>query len=190
MGRDMQDAWEQETSVERLLYDDAEPRVRRPISPTVLKFRRPALLFFPLTLIVAALVPGYLGATLLGDIVPGKTEVVAGSLGIFFLLVLGFAVLLARREGGSFALLMPSTLSVTHALLMLAFIGAFAGGSVLQGTAFPAILGAVPGPQLDEPHLMIFKAYCFFFVVLTLMAILSVFILRIVGFRRVVADAA
>ncbi|WP_189576434.1 hypothetical protein [Parvularcula lutaonensis] len=186
----MQDGWEKETSAERLLYDDAEPRLLRPVQSTVLKLRRPALLFFPLTLIIAALVPGILGAALLRGIVPGQIEVVAGSLGTFFLVVLGFAVLLARREGGSFALLMPSTLSVTHFLLMLGLAAAMFGSPMLQGTAFPAILGSVPGPQLDEPHLMVFKAYCFFFVVLTLMAVLSVFILRITGFQRVVADAA
>ncbi|NNU16729.1 hypothetical protein HK107_10385 [Parvularcula sp. ZS-1/3] len=173
----------------RLLYDDDAPRLRRPINESVLVLRRPSVLFAPVAVLIAAGIPAAVLAFLTADMLPFSLEQMGIAYGAFLTLVLVAAIGLAKREQRSFALLMPSTLSMAHfGLLIAAIAGLVAAGSGIE--AVPQTLAGLPGPQLDTIQLQLMKGYMVFFVLMTVAAILSVFLLRIIGFQRVVAADA
>lgn len=185
----MDSNWDEETSLGRLLYDDEAPRLRRPINATVLRFRRPAVLIVPLALVVAAILPAILGALLIEPSTPWPLETVAAVMAVFILIILMGALALARREERSFALLVPNTLSVAHALLALLLLAGFIVGGPLGVDEVPQLLAGLPGPAVPTFELTMMKAYVFLFLVVTAASILAMMLFRVLGFRRVVADA-
>lgn len=175
-----------ETSAQRLLYDDAAPRKVRPINKVVLRFRRPGLLFAPLALAISAGLPATGAAFVLGDVLPGDIALNAAAIGGVMALFLLLALVFARREENSFALVTPNMLTVSHAFLSLALIGAFVAGGPMQVEAVPRVLGALPGPMFDELQLQIFKAYLVLFILMTAAAVVSAQLFKFLGLRRVV----
>lgn len=176
------------TAAERLLYDDAAPRVRRPMQTRVLRLRRPAFLILPLALAVSAAAPGYLAARLLAGVVELPVNAAAAGLSLLIAAILLVGLLLARREERSFALLAPNSLSAAHALLLLAFAAVFVAAGPLEEERVTRVLAGLPGPPLAAPHLQLFKAYCLAFTGITGLTLLGVVLLRLLGFHRVVAE--
>ncbi len=185
----MDDRTEHETAAVRLLYDDEAPRLRRPINPTILQFRRPLFFFAPLALLLSAGLPALAAGVLLSEALPWTREVVAAGLGSFLALIIFFALVLARREERSFSLLVPNTLSAAHGFLALCFLGAFILAGPLGRAEVPQIFALLPGPPVDELPLQFAKAYIFFFLVVTVTSILAILLMRFVGLRRVIAEA-
>jgi hypothetical protein len=178
---------QQERAATRLLYDDQAPRLRRPVNPTVLRLRRPGALFFPLSLLFAAGIPGAGTAWLAGRVgvaVPDAAVAVLTTSG-GFALVLMCALALARREEKSFALLLPNVLSVAHAILAVGFLAAFA---LIQQPGFSVIgryAGLVPGPRFDLANHQLAYAYCILFLLVTAGGIIASVLFRLVGLGRV-----
>lgn len=186
----MEDRRRRETSTERLLYDDAAPRLRRPINPTVLKFRRPAALVIPLAIVIGTAVSsGTMIAVLVAN-EPGVLMLAGAVFGGFFLAGVLLALIVSRRSGGIYALFTPNLISVSHAVLLLAFVSAIAMPEVLQVPPAEALLGALPGPELPTPRLGLFKAYVVLFVLITAASIAAGVLVRLVCFRRVIAGEA
>ena len=186
----MVEPWERETAAQRLLYDDAAPRLRQPVNPTVLKFRRPAFLFIPLTVAVAAALPASFVAAALAAPSPDALPGVGAVFGGFFLFALTIALFLSRREEGSYALLTPNLVSVSHAALLLAFLSAILVPGLLASPPVAGVMAGLPGPTLPTPQLELLKAYCILFVLVTLASTAAALVLRLIGFRRVVAGSA
>ena len=178
-----------ETSVERLLYDDTAPRLRRPINPTVLKFRRPSFLFMPLTVVIAAVIAGAIATFGIAGS-SAELPVIAGVFAGFFLLIMVLALVFSRREEDSYALLTPNLVSLAHAMLLIGFVVAIVMPGALSAPTVQGILAGLPGPQLESPQLELFKAYCILFVVITVASVVGALVVRLIGFRRVVAGTA
>ncbi|MEM9840379.1 MAG: hypothetical protein AAF830_14660 [Pseudomonadota bacterium] len=181
---------ERETSSERLLYDDAAPRLRRPVNATVLKFRRPAFLFLPLALALAPAIATAILVMGLSASTPDFLQMAAMVFGSFFFVCVVLALLFARRSEGSFALFTPNLISAAHAGLLIAFIAALVMPQAVQMPAAQMLLGTMPGPELPNPQLGLFKAYVVLFALITAACVAAGIVLRWVCFRRVVAGTA
>ncbi|MEM1380152.1 MAG: hypothetical protein AAGH41_05960 [Pseudomonadota bacterium] len=183
----MDERGDQEAAASRLLYDDTAPRLRKPITPAVLQFRRPVFLAAPAGVLIASLVAaGFTGLSLGGQDSETALAIGLGYAG-FALPAIVIALYFARRKGESFALVAPNLLSVSHTFLLLGFLAlAFVPG-LGQTRAAETLAGAIPGPQLPSPGLEALKGYCVLFIVVTVASVLASMSLRLVGLRRVVA---
>ena len=174
----------------RLLYDDAAPRFRKPINATVLKFRRPSLLFIPLALIITAAVPTALSVSALAPVMAVEPKWLAAALGSFFVLAVALGLALAKREQHSFALLLPNLLSASHLLLLLALIGVFVAAGPMQNADVAQLVAGFPGPPMGSFSMNLMKGYCLFFALITVSCLVAAVVMRFIGFRRVVAGEA
>lgn len=186
----MDDIDENITAAERLLYDDEAPRIRRPINASVLMFRKPALFFLPLAVLISAGLPAAAGGFVMAGALPWTPPVVAAGLGSFLAIILFVSLVMASRGEKSFALLVPNTLSTAHAFLVICFVAAFVMAGPMGRTEIPQILSMLPGPPVEGLHLQFAKAYILFFLAVTVCSVASIMLMRVLGFRRVIAGSA
>jgi len=171
----------------RLLYDDTAPRFRKPVNPSVLKFRRPGILFLPVTVLVAAAVPTAMATGALFPAMSLGPEPVAAAFGSFFVLAVLMGLGLSRREEQSFALLLPNLLSASHLLLLVALGVAFFGAGPQGNATIQQLVDGFPGPAMGTTTLNLLKAYCVLFALITVASVAAALVMRLIGFRRVVA---
>ena len=178
------------TARERLLYDDAAPRLRSPVAPTMLTLRRPALLVAPAAFVLSVAIPAAGAATVVAPLAGAGLRVVGSGLAGLLVLALAAALLLSRREEGSFAFLSANLLMVTHALVGMIFVAAIVAAGPLGMTQVAGVLAQVPGPAVDGFILQLAKAYCVLFLVATAASLGAAIVFRWIGLRRVIAGKA